>query len=243
MLATPLGTGIATYVGRLGGNPLLPQLTFEWDPTPQHPELLVYVAAVVLFTALLWWRAERPRPLEPLLVVGALALFSLTATRELLWLGPLGFYALRQLGAPAEWRLPRHVLAPAAGVALAAVAGWALLVGAPPPETKLSAPLAESIARHPVPGRIAVAAGTGSYLLWRAPHQQITIDGRFESYDVAELEASYAAVRGDPAADVDAVVTRDKDAVERLRRAGFRVERRIEGATLLRRDAARSRRR
>jgi hypothetical protein len=127
------------------------------------------------------------------------------------------------------------VLAPAAGVALAGLAAC-VLVGAPPPEAKLSVALGDSIARRPVPGRIAVAAGTGSYLLWRAPRQEITIEGRFESYDIAELERSYAAVGGMAAPDVDAVVTRDRGAARRLERAGFHVTRRSGGAQLLQRD-------
>ena len=46
---------------------------------------------------------------------------------------------------------------------------------------------ADYAAAHPATGRLAAPPGTGSYLLWRAPWVQVTIDGRFENYSDAEL--------------------------------------------------------
>ncbi|HWC32968.1 MAG TPA: hypothetical protein VG709_07560, partial [Actinomycetota bacterium] len=50
-LATPLALGIFDYLGTLSGNPLLPRLTFEWDPTVEHPLLLLVVVAFAGFAA------------------------------------------------------------------------------------------------------------------------------------------------------------------------------------------------
>jgi hypothetical protein len=50
-LATPLALGILDYLGALSGNPILPRLTFEWDPTVEHPLLLLVVLAFAGFAA------------------------------------------------------------------------------------------------------------------------------------------------------------------------------------------------
>jgi hypothetical protein len=175
-----------------------------------------------------------------LLVAGAFVVLALTAARQLVWLGPIAFYLLRRIGRPGEIAVSRRWSLPAVGVGLVALAGWAVGSGAPPPEGKLLAPLAERIAAEPVTGRVAVPTGSGSYLLWIAPGQRITVDGRYELYR-PELEAALDLLAGRRLAllgtwGVAAVITRNPLGAERLSRAGFRVVASDENGYLLRRD-------
>ena len=238
VLLTPLALGIFDYLGALSGNPLLPRLTFEWDPTVEHPLLLLVVAAFAAFAAHLLRLAPSPRPLEPLLVAGAFSLLALTATRHLLWLGPIAFYLVRRVGPPGEIAVSRRWSLPAVAGSAVLVAVWVVAVGPPPNEPKLATDLAEHVVADPVPGRVAAPAGTGSYLLWRAPEQPVTIDGRFENYSARELDAAYAILAGDRLDlvarwDVTRVITPDRRGATVLARSGFRLERRGEGGSFL----------
>ncbi len=198
-LATPLGIRIVDYLRLLSGNKVLPQLTYEWDPTWEHPYTLAYPLLVVVYGAWLYTHAQRPRPVEPLIVLAGFAIFATTATRQLVWLGPLCFYLLRQLGRPGSIAVSRRVSLPVAAAAAAALLLWSVWLAPPPNEPKLLSAAADYAATHPVPGRIAAPAGTGSYLLWRASSLRVTVDGRFENYSEAELEGTYDIVdhRGD----------------------------------------------
>jgi hypothetical protein len=244
VLVTPLTLGIFDYLGALSGNPLLPRLTFEWDPTVEHPLLLLVAAAFAGFAVHVFRSAPAPRPLEPLLVAAAFSALAVTATRHLLWLGPLAFYLVRRAGRPGEIAVSRRWSLPALAGSVVLLVVWALAVGPPPNEPKLASDLADHVAADPVGGRLAAPAGTGSYLLWRAPSQPVTIDGRFENYSTAELDGAYAILSGDRLDlvarwGVTRVITRDRRGAARLDEAGFRLERRGEGGSfLLRRDGA-----
>jgi hypothetical protein len=193
-LATPLGVRIVDYLRVLSANKVLPRLTYEWDPTWQHPYTLVYPALVAVYGAWLFAHAPRPRPVEPLLVLAGFAIFATTATRQLVWLGPLCFYLLRQLGRPGSIAVSRRASLPVSGAAAAALLVWAVWISPAPNEPKLLTGAADYAAAHPVPGRVAAPPGTGSYLLWHASSLRVTIDGRFENYSDAELEGAYDVV-------------------------------------------------
>jgi hypothetical protein len=242
MLVTPLSFAIFDYLGALSSNPLLRELTYEWDPTAAHPELLLVVALFAAFSLYLWRRCPAPRPLEPLLVAGAFCVLALTAARQLIWLGPVAFYLLRRIGPPGEIAIPRRWSVPALSLAVALLAVWVAAVGPPPAEAKLMTPLADRLAAAPVPGRVAAPSGTGSYLLWRAPRQPITVGGRFENYRAGELDAALDLLAGRRLEllrpwRIRALLTRDPAGVARLVRVGFRVVARSDGGHLLRRDA------
>lgn len=238
ILLTPITTGIFDYIEALSGNPLLPELTFEWDPTYEHPALLLYVAAVAAFAAYLLRGHPAPRPLEPVLVTAGFCILAVTATRHLVWLGPLAFYLLRRVGPPGRIAVSRRWSLPVLAVSGALLVLWLAAVGPPPNEPKLSAPLVDYVAAHPIAGRIAAAPGTGSYLLWRAPEQDITVDGRFENYSARELDGTYDLVRGEGLElvddwDIRGVITRRSDALPALRRRGFRTVHEAGGGYLL----------
>ncbi len=241
-LATPLALGIFDYLGTLSGNRLLPRLTFEWDPTVEHPLLLLVVVAFAGFAAHLFRLAPPPRPLEPLVVALGFSVLAVTATRHLLWLGPVAFYVLRRIGPPGELAVSRWWSLPALAASAVLVTVWTWSVGPAPNEPHLARDVADHVAAEPLPGRVAAPAGVGSYLLWRAPHQQVTVDGRFENYSARELEGNYAILGGDRLDlvarwNVMRVITEDRRGVEKLEWAGFSVERRgAAGYYLLRRS-------
>ena len=243
-LATPLGIRIVDYFRVLSANKVLPRLTYEWDPTWQHPYTLVYPALVVAYGAWLYGHAPRPRPVEPLLVLAGFAVFATTATRQLVWLGPLCFYLLRQLGRPGSVAVSRSVSLPATAVAAAALAAWAVWIAPVPNEPKLLTAAADYAATRPIPGRVAAPPGTGSYLLWRASSLHVTIDGRFENYSDAELEGAYDVIdhRGDWRAlaarwGVTRVVTRNARAVRDFAADGWTVRFSRRGQVVLDRPA------
>ncbi len=242
-LATPLALGIFDYLGALSGNPILPRLTFEWDPTVEHPLLLLVVVAFAAFAAHLFRIAPAPRPLEPLIVALGFSVLAVTATRHLLWLGPVAFYLVRRLGPPGELAVSRWWSLPGLAASAVAVGVWTWSLGPPPNEAHLATDLVDDVAADPAPGRVAAPAGVGSYLLWRAPHQALTVDGRFENYSPEELDGNYGILGGDRLQlverwDVTRVITEDPRGVEKLTGAGFRVERRGDaGYALLRRAA------
>jgi len=193
-LATPLGIRIVDYLRVLSANKVLPQLTYEWDPTWEHPYALLYPLLVVAYGAWLYTHAPRPRPLEPLIVLAGFAVFATTATRQLVWLGPLCFYVLRQLGRPGTIAVSRRLTVPVSAAAATALAAWTVWIAPAPNEPKLLSDAASFAATHPIGGRIAAPSGTGSLLLWRASSVPVTIDGRFENYSDAELEGAYDIV-------------------------------------------------
>ncbi len=239
-LATPLGFRIVDYLRVLSANKVLPRLTYEWDPTWEHPYTLAYPVLVVLYGAWLYTHAPRPRPVEPLLVLAGFAVFSTTATRQLVWLGPLCFYLLRQLGTPGSIAVSRRLSIPAAGAAAAALLLWTVWLAPSPNEPKLLSAAADHAAAHPVPGGTAAPAGTGSYLLWRASSLHVTIDGRFENYSDSELDGAYDIVdhRGDWRAltarwGVTRVVTRNPRAIRDFVADGWRVRFAARGQVVL----------
>ena len=229
-LATPLGIRIVDYLRVLSANKVLPRLTYEWDPTWEHPYTLLYPALVLAYGAWLYAHAPRPRPVEPLLVLTGFAIFATTATRQLVWLGPLCFYLLRQLGRPGSIAVSRRASLPVSAAAAAALLAWTVWIAPVSNEPKLLTGAADFAAAHPVPGRVAAPAGTGSYLLWHASSLRVAIDGRFENYTDAELEGVYDIVdhrggwRSSVARwDITRVITRNPRAIRDFVADGWRV--------------------
>jgi hypothetical protein len=239
-LATPLGVRIVDYLRVLSANKVLPRLTYEWDPTWQHPYLLLYPALVLAYGVWLYRRATGLRPLEPLIVLAGFATFATTATRQLVWLGPLCFYLLRQLGRPGTIAVSRRVSLPLLAGATAALAAWAVWLGPAPNESKLMSDAADYAAAHRAAGRLAAPSGTGSYLLWRAPWVQVTIDGRFENYSDDELEGAYDVVNHNgnwrelvTRWNITRIVTRNPRAIEDFVADGWRARYRADGHLVL----------
>jgi hypothetical protein len=245
-LATPLGIRIVDYLQVLSANKVLPRLTYEWDPTWQHPYALLYPTLVLAYAAWLYARAPETRPLEPLIVLAGFAIFSTTATRQLVWLGPLCFYLLRQLGRPGSIAVSRRVSLPLLAGAMSALAAWAVWLGPAPNEPKLMSDAADYAAAHPAAGRLAAPAGTGSYLLWRAPGVQVAVDGRFENYSDAELEGTYDVVNHNgnwreliSRWNITRVVTRNPRAIGDFVADGWQARYRAHGHSVLDRPAPR----
>jgi hypothetical protein len=153
----------------------------------------------------------------------------MTATRQLVWLGPVCFFVLRTAGPAGALRLPRRALAAAAGVGVAAMLAWLAWAAPARPEGPLLTGADDYAAQHvPCRGRIATTPGPGSYMLWANPRAPILTDGRLEQYSAAEIEGSYAIAEGRPGAgrliarwQVTAVLTRNRDGVADLERRGF----------------------
>lgn len=251
-LLTPLGLGLLAYL-RVYDRHIAPHhLPFEWQATYLHPPVLALVVAFVALALWLWRRAPRPRPIAPALTAVAFVVFALTATRQVVWLGPLAFYLVHALGPPrASSRIrrgarrrveaaARRTAAAGASVGLVLVLGWLALVGpAPPGPPQAAAATRRALAHPPDRGRLVLPAGAGSYALWRDPERPIAIDGRMELYTPHEVRSTYRLLSGQGAVRtlrrwrVGGVVTRSRRGAQVLRRHGFRVDARRGGAFYL----------
>jgi hypothetical protein len=213
--------------------------------------VLGYVVLAAAFCVWVWLGQDAPRRIEPLIVALGFSLFALTATRQVVWLGLIAFYVVRSCGARGALVLPHRVAVPALAAALLALVAWVGVWGPTPPEPAVMTSVAAYAVTHPaLPGRIATSTGTGSYLLFRGAANPPVVDGRLENYTPAEIDGTYAVLRGDPAAvdravrdwHVTAVITRDQSGIEELPKHGFRlVFRNGEGAYLVRAGSTRPR--
>lgn len=252
LLLTPLGLGLLAYLQVYDRHIAPHHLPFEWQATYLHPPVLALVVAFAVLAVWLWRRAPRPRPITPALLAVAFVVFALSATRQVVWLGPLAFYLVHALGPPrAGSPSPRGArsrvealarrTAPAAGIAgLVLVLGWLALVGpAPPGPPQAAAATRRALADPPDRGRLVLPAGAGSYSLWRDPERPIAIDGRMELYTPYEVRSTYWLLKGQGVRRtlrrwrVGGVVTRSRRGVRVLRRHGFRVDARRGGAFYL----------
>src|SRR3954469_6275899 len=168
LLATPLGAGLFDYMRDIGQNQALPLLTHEWLPTWQHPAALVLLVAFCAFALFLYLAHPKPRPLAPALIAVGFALFALTAARQAVWLGPVAFHLVRELGPRVSWRVPRRLPLPArapgaapprAGAGGARGAGGGGAPPAPPQPTLMTAGADYAPAHPPRHGRILAPTG------------------------------------------------------------------------------------
>ena len=228
---TPLGLMLLTYLRLFEANTMMPKLTFEWQPTWQHPALVVAVIAFAAFAIAIWRSQTGPRSSGPLVFGLATALVALTATRQLTWLGPVAFLLVAQYGRPSTARLPRHAIRLAVAGGCLAVIAWPLLMPVPHADAGGLVDVSRYAVSHPPTcGRILNPAGSGSYMLWRSPGTAIAFDGRLERFRPADLQAGYAVLDGSRRDlsildrwHVGAVITAHGRAVAPLERAGFHV--------------------
>jgi hypothetical protein len=230
VLLTPLRGLVFAYISLIGRDgPLLRTISLEWQPTYWHPWFVLYVLAVAGWCALLWHLQPQPRRSEPLIVALGFCLFAMTATRQLVWLGPVCFYVLRTAGPAVSLAVPRRLLMWAAAIGAAAMLAWPAWAAPAQPETVLLTGADDYAAAHvPCRGRIATTPGPGSYMMWANPRAPILTDGRLELYSPGEIEGSYTIANGAPGAaalirrwQVTAVLTRNRNGVGYLERRGF----------------------
>ena len=228
---TPIGPEVLTYMRILSADQtVLQTISLEWQPTWWHPWMVLYVVAVAAFCFWLWRSQPAPRHSEPLIVALGFCLFAMTATRQLIWLGPICFYVLRTCGRPGTFVLPRGLSLPAIAAGAAAIVAWLAFLGPAQPEGDLlTQAVAYAAAHPPCSGRVADTPGPGSYMLWMNPGVKTLTDGRLEAYSAGQIHGSYTVVNGGPGFrrlirewGVTGVVTRNTTGIRRLERAGFR---------------------
>jgi hypothetical protein len=241
LVLTPLGGGLLSYMSEIASNRALPLVTNEWLPTWEHLPALALVIAFAVFAGLMYRACPRPRPLAPALVSIGFVLFALTAARQVVWLGPLAFYLVRELAPHVAWRVPRRVAIPLAAVAVASLAVWWLGVPPVPAQATLLTEGADYAAQHPpAHGRVLMPTGTGSYMLWRHPRVPVVADGRLEQYSAHEILTTYRLLAGRRSAlrylrrwRIGAVLTGNKTGAAVLERHGFRLVARVGGGYYL----------
>lgn len=228
---TPLGAELWSYIGSFR-NPAISLGTGEWGPGLEVLHVMAYVVAAAAFSGWLWTRRAPGSSLTALLVPAGFLLATVFSARNMVFIAPALFFQIAQT----RDRIGPLPLRSALGVGgTAALAGviWLTQLGPAPTAAYLKAGPAEYALRHPPKqGRIASIGGVSSYMLWRAPHTRVMIDGWLEHFSPAVLRATYGTVRARPGRapdtarwDIGAVITRSRPAAEALRAQGFVVKR------------------
>jgi hypothetical protein len=196
-LLNPHGVGLWGYVTSLLGNRAVSELVTEWAP-PRLPTTngMVFFASLVVVAVTLWVR-RRSVPLATWLALAAFGGLALSATRNIIWFGPLAALLLAPLweARPAARRRESPVLN--SMLLLVLVLPFALVV--PPIRDSLPPRLGatldtdtpvEAVAQlgrlSDPPRRLFHDSGFGSYLMWAMPAQPVFIDPRIEHYPIEQ---------------------------------------------------------
>jgi hypothetical protein len=229
--ATPLGADLWSYITSFR-NPALSLGTKEWGPGYETVNVMVYVAAAAAFSGWLWTRRSPGSSLTPLLVPAGFLVATVFSTRNMVFIAPALFFQIaytRVRTGPMPLRPALAVGAAAAGAAVV----WLTVLGPAPTAPYLKDSPADFAVHHPPKqGRIASIGGVSSYMIWRAPHTRVMIDGWLEHFSPAVLRATYGTVRARPGKapdtarwDIGGVITRDPRAAQALKAQGFVVRR------------------
>ncbi len=231
-VATPLGGSIWSYILSFR-NPAIALVSSEWDPAFDSPLALLYLAIAAAFAVWLWSKVSSPRPLGPLIVTAGFVVFALLALRNLIFIGPALAMQIAILAPDRGLAIPRPVIGLAFAASAAAAIAWVFSVGPARNEQPLGSTLVRYATEHPPrEGHIASYAGIGSYMLWRAPHTPVELDGWLEHFSAEELRGTYALLDGRKAnpsrliakLHIGAVIADRRTAIKRLLAHGFVVK-------------------
>jgi hypothetical protein len=227
---TPLGPGLWSYVGSFS-NPALSLGTKEWGPALDSLPVLAYVAVAAAFAGWLSLRRPPGASVTPLLVTAGFLAATVFSMRNMIFIAPALFFLIAQSRDRTEPISLKPALMVGAAALLAAIV-WLTALGPARSGAYLRSGPAEYALRHPPKhGRIASLGGVSSYLLWRAPHTPVLINGWLEHFTPEALRANYGAVRARPGRapdasrwEIGAVITRHRSAIAALRSQGFVVK-------------------
>jgi hypothetical protein len=209
-LVNPYGPQVWRYAVDLSSNEALRSHLSEWAPTTiQDFSGKLFFVSLAAGSALLAWR--RPRvPLAWLLVTGALAVFALTALRNIPWFALVAFPVWALMLSGGFGGLRDHVTRPRTLRVLAAAIVAALLIGgwviAQQPQVTPNASVSDQelalsdlsayLQQHP-DGRLFHDTNWGAYLeAHLSPTQQVFIDTRFEVHPISLWNDYYAVMSG-----------------------------------------------
>jgi hypothetical protein len=210
-LVNPYGPQVWRYAVELSSNEALRSSLNEWGPTTlQNLSGKVFFLSIAGGSALLSWR--RPHlPVTWLLLTAALAIFALTAIRNIPWFGliSLPVWAVLFTASFTSFRdsvtnartLRLMVLAILAALAMAStrIVPQQLQTssGAPPSDQEVTlGDLSSYLQRHPG-GLVFNEANWGAYLeAHLSPEQQVFIDTRYEVHPVVVWDDYRAVVSG-----------------------------------------------
>jgi MFS family permease len=228
-VATPLGGEIWSYFGKFR-NPAIDFASKEWRSTLSSPVATAYLLVSAGFAGWIWWRTPSPRHAAPVLVALGFVVFGALSMRNIIFVAPaLAFQVAWAAPNRSERRL-RVPIAVAGSAAIVALIAWATVLGPARDQPHIGSTAVDYAIEHPpLTGKIAVYAGTGSYMLWRDPDTPVVIDGRLEHYTRDQLHSNYILLRGwrdDPTSYVErlgvsAVIAHVPRAIGILERHGF----------------------
>jgi hypothetical protein len=205
---TPYGLAVWRYAIDLSSNPVLRQALVEWAPTSIDAlPGRVFFGEIVLACVLVAWR--RPRiPLTWVIVVAGIALFGLSAVRNVVWFGVVGCPLLAVIidsavpvlaDRPTQLRTLRvlafGLVVLAIAPTLSAASGVRLSISSDSTADQEAAlgDLSAYLLQHPHAGHLFHDADWGAYLEAHiAPTQQVFVDTRFEVHPVAVWDDYFA---------------------------------------------------
>jgi hypothetical protein len=243
--ATPLGGAIWSYVLSFQ-NAAIDHASQEWRSALSNPPAMAYIAAAAAFAVWMWVRSPRPRTVTALLVSVGFVAFALLSLRNLIFVAPALAFQIAWSAPDRAAQTLRLPIAVAGSAAAAATLFWAMVLGPAQAGTYLRTPVVDyALAHPPENGRIVTYAGVGSYMLWRAPHTPVALNGWLEHFTPQQLNDTYGVLRGYTPdlvgavrrLDIGAVIAHVPGAIRRLEAAGFRPEYSSPGGTYLVRPA------
>jgi hypothetical protein len=228
-VATPLGAEIWSYFAKFR-NPAIDFASKEWRSALGSPLATAYLVVSGAFAVWIWWRTPSPRQAAPVLVGLGFVVFGALSMRNIIFVAPALAFQVAWAAPNRGDRRLRVPIAVAGSAAIAALLAWVTVLGPPRDQPHIgSTAVAYAIEHPPLAGKIAVYAGTGSYMLWRDPDTPVLIDGRLEHYTRDQLHSNYILLRGwraDPTSYVErlgvsAVIAHVPRAIEILETHGF----------------------
>jgi MFS family permease len=242
-VGTPLGPSLWSYIASFR-NPALARISTEWGPTYRSPSEALYLVAFGGLAAWLWWRTPAPRRAMPALATAGCLGLAAMAARNLIFVGPAIVFLILCTQPDRPVTRIRPLAGAAIATALASLVGIAAVLGPPRNASPLGSSLVSyAIAHPPRSGRIASYAGVGSYILWRAPHTRVVLNGWLEHFTSRQLRETYALLDdrgGEPLRalrklQVGGVIARRAVTARALEARGFRPRfRSVDGTYLVR---------
>jgi len=202
-IVSPWGTATYAYVVEVTTSPIVRAID-EWRPImTRWPAGVAFAAACVGLAAILWRRAVRPVPLEPLLAIAVFTVLVLVSGRNVVW---WGFVVPPAAGIVlAGWRVPTQIGSRprlvVVGVLVALLAMGVLRVAAAPRGETLLADvptdLTSSLADRVDDGRI-FAADFAGWFEYALPGTPMFVDPRVELFPSSVWDDFFAVATAAP---------------------------------------------
>lgn len=225
----PVGEDLVHYILSVSDNPIIRELTTEWQSAFHHP----LPALVLIIWALLYlWAWDGRKGWQGILAGSVFFLACVNAQRNMVFLGLLLCWMIGQSSKDSGFSIgkdsPLFPVLLGASLLSLPVLIWAGTHQAP---TEIRACTQAVQAAPRMPGTLLMNPGMAAYSLWIKPNQPIYVDGRLELFTPYELRERHWMVNAFPDVarlklernHIQGVVTHNYGALRVFKGWGYRV--------------------